>query len=80
MARANRKKEDIRHLFGSALRRRRLRMNLSQEELAARVGIHRTYLADIERGARNVSLVNLEKIATGLGISLAALLDGLGEE
>lgn len=48
-------------------------MNLSQEALAERAGLHRTYVADIERGARNVSLKNIEKLAQALGLSIANL-------
>ena len=58
---------------------RRGELSLSQEELAARAGLHRTYLADVERGSRNVSLLNIEKIARALELSLAALFS-LAEE
>ena len=53
---------DVRERFGFAVRLRRGALGLTQEELAERAGIHRTYLSDVERGARNVSLVNVEKI------------------
>ena len=49
------------------LRKRRSELDISQEELAARAELHRTYVADIERGTRNVSLVNLETLAGHLG-------------
>ena len=55
-------------------------MGLSQEELAARAGLHRTYLADIERGSRNVALLNIEKIAAALSISLSSLFADYGVE
>ena len=50
---------------------------LTQEELAHRAGMHRTYLSDIERGSRNPSLVNIEKLAVGLGITLEELFSRL---
>jgi transcriptional regulator with XRE-family HTH domain len=46
---------------------------LTQEELAARARIHRTYLSDVERGRRNVSLVNIECLAGALELPLAGL-------
>jgi transcriptional regulator with XRE-family HTH domain len=65
--------EDIRRRFGRAVRRRREQIGLSQEEFAEVCDVHRTYMGGIERGERNVSLVNIEKIANGLKISLSAL-------
>lgn len=59
--------------FGKVLRAYRARLGISQEELAARCGLHRTYVGGIERGERNVSLINIERIANGLGISLEEL-------
>lgn len=64
---------DIRALLGCAIRARRQELGWSQEELAARAGLHRTYLADVERGSRNVALLNIEKIARALEISVARL-------
>lgn len=48
-------------------------MGLSQEKLAERAGLHRTYICDIENGARNVSLENIDKLARALGISVPTL-------
>jgi transcriptional regulator with XRE-family HTH domain len=56
-------RRDIRGRFGDAVRDRREELGLTQEEFAERAGIHRTYLSDIERGTRNVSLVNIERLA-----------------
>jgi transcriptional regulator with XRE-family HTH domain len=67
--------QDIRVRFGVAVRKHRSELGISQEELAGRAELHRTYIADIERGARNVSLVNIEKIAKGLGLRIADLFD-----
>ena len=71
-------KPDIKERFGSAVKAVREEQNLTQEELAHRAGIHRTYLSDIERGARNPSLVNIERLAAALGLSLADLFRRVG--
>src|SRR5215831_13197512 len=65
--------DDIKKRFGTAVRSRRKRLGISQEELAGRAGLHRTYVADIERGARNLSLANIEKLAKGLETSIPTL-------
>ena len=70
---AKRGKTDIRHRFGFAVKVRREQLELTQEDLAERAGIHRTYLSDIERGTRNPSLVNIDRLATALSISLPQL-------
>jgi transcriptional regulator with XRE-family HTH domain len=54
-------------VFARNLRRLRLATGLSQEELAARAGLHRTYISSVERGQRNVSLENIFAIARALG-------------
>ena len=66
---------DIQKKFGGKLREIRKGKGLSQEKLAFKCGLHRTYISDIERGSRNVSLKNIEKIAKALGISPKSLLD-----
>ena len=60
--------------FGSVVRSHRLALDLSQEELAARAGLHRTYIGSIERGERNVSLQNIYVIARALGTTAGELL------
>jgi len=60
--------------FGLAIQKRRREMGISQEEAASRVGIHRTYFADVERGARNVGLKNVVAIARGLDVTPSDLL------
>jgi transcriptional regulator with XRE-family HTH domain len=57
---------DIRIRFGRAIRRIREAQKINQEEAAERCGLHRTYYSGVERGIRNVSLVNIDKIARGL--------------
>jgi ribosome-binding protein aMBF1 (putative translation factor) len=64
---------DIRLRFGTAVKRARKRLGLTQEAVAERAELHRTYVADIERGARNVSLVSIEKLAHALEFPLFAL-------
>jgi transcriptional regulator with XRE-family HTH domain len=59
--------------FGRAIRRVREEQQLNQEEAAERCGLHRTYYSGVERGIRNVSLRNIEKIAKGLKKSLPEL-------
>lgn len=69
--------EDVRVRFGKAVRRRRHFLRVSQEEFAAMCELDRTYLGGIERGERNLSLVNIEKIAKTLRISLSELFRGV---
>jgi transcriptional regulator with XRE-family HTH domain len=63
----------IQERFGFAVKARREELELTQETLAAKAGIHRTYLSDIERGSRNVSLVNIEKLAAALSLPISDL-------
>ncbi len=60
--------------FGARVRAERERLGVSQEDLADRAGMHRTYLGGVERGERNVGLLNLLRIARALGVAPAALL------
>ena len=69
--------EDIRVRFGKAVRNRRHKLNVSQEEFADMCALDRTYIGGIERGERNVSLVNIEKIARALRIRLSELFRGV---
>ncbi len=68
---------DIRIRFGRAIRRIREEQEINQEEAAERRGLHRTYYSGVERGVRNVSLVNLEKVSKGLKTSLTELFGRL---
>jgi transcriptional regulator with XRE-family HTH domain len=65
--------QDIRVRFGRSLRARRQKLGVSQEEFADRCGLDRTYVGGIERGERNVALVNIEKIARAFRMSLSEL-------
>ena len=53
--------------FGENLREVRSKKGISQEKLAALAGLHRTYVSSVERGERNISLVNIERLAVALG-------------
>lgn len=66
---------DIRIRFGRSIRRIRQEQEINQEEAAERCGLHRTYYSGIERGVRNVSLVNIEKIGKGLKTTLPKLFE-----
>ena len=59
--------------FGQRVREIRTKRGWSQEQLADACELHRTYIGGIERGERNVSLINVQKIATALGVSIADL-------
>ena len=61
---------DILTRYGQAVRKIRLAQGISQEELADRCGLHRTYISDIELGKRNLSLENIERIAISLNKTL----------
>jgi transcriptional regulator with XRE-family HTH domain len=66
-------KPDNQERFGDAVRARREELGLTQEDLADKARIHRTYVSDVERGARNVSLVNIERLAMALAVSISSL-------
>jgi len=60
--------------FGKIIREERNKLGLSQEELAAKAGVHRTYVGMIERAEKNITLTNIEKFAKALGLKLEELL------
>ena len=60
--------------FGKKVREERLKQNLSQEKLAAKAGVHRTYIGMIERAEKNITLGNIEKIAKALKININEML------
>lgn len=68
---------DINTHFGNRIREERLKQNLSQEKLALEAGIDRTYITDIEKGSRNVSLAIAYKLSVALDTSLSKLLENI---
>lgn len=70
--------KDIKTRFGKAIRRRRRELDISQEKLSELSGLHRTYISSIERGERNPSLENIEKLAHALNISVSDLFANYG--
>lgn len=60
--------------FGEKVREERLRQRLSQEELASKAGVHRTYIGMIERAEKNITLANIEKIAKALNLPIGNLI------
>jgi transcriptional regulator with XRE-family HTH domain len=68
---------DPRKRFGEHVRNLRKEIGWSQEELADACGLHRTYVGAVERGERNVSLVNIVEFARALRVKPAALLEGI---
>lgn len=60
--------------FGARVRSLRVEKGYSQEELSERANLHRTYIGMIERGEKNVTLVNVQKLAKALGLSMNELL------
>jgi len=70
----NQPARDIRTRFGIVVRARRNELGISQEDFAERAGLHRTYISDLERGQRNVSLENIEKLARALSLSIGDLM------
>lgn len=63
-------KKDVLIRFGTRVRSERMRLRLSQEDLASRAGVHRTYIGMLERAEKNVTLENIEKVAKALGHDL----------
>lgn len=66
---------DINILFGQKVREYRKSIGVSQEELGYMTNLHRTYIGQIERAEKNITLKNIEKIATSLGVDIRDLFD-----
>ncbi len=69
--------QNIREVFGKRVRELRLSKGLSQENLAEKSSLHRTYVGAIERGEQNISIDNISKLATALDVSLEHLFRGI---
>ena len=63
--------------LGLRIKELRGKTGLSQEKFALKIGMDRTYFASVEAGRRNIAIVNIKKIADGLGVSLSELFEGL---
>src|SRR5215469_11763082 len=63
--------------LGLSVKSWRARLKIPQDDLARRAGFHRSYISDIERGSRNVSLKSIEKLADALGVSIFTLFSDL---
>lgn len=66
--------ERVKATFGAALRKFRIASGHSQEALAELAGIHRTYVGDVERGERNVGIVNMARLAAALDVPLSNIV------
>lgn len=66
--------KDIRKRIGERVRKLRKEKEISQEDLAFRSELHRTYISLVERGESNLSILTLERIANGLGVDIKELL------
>jgi len=67
----------IKEQIGLRIKELRRQKNMTQEQLAFTAEVDRTYIASVEKGKRNISIVNLEKIAIALGVTLSELFEGL---
>ena len=63
----------LKKIFSNNVRKYRIKQNLSQEELAEKAGVHRTYIGSVERGERNITINVMEKICVALGIPITDL-------
>lgn len=68
-------KQEVLLKFGKKVREERIRQGLSQEQLASKASVHRTYIGMIERAEKNITLENIEKIAKALKISISKLFN-----
>lgn len=73
-------KHEILNLFGENVRKYRRLLNISQEELAHKADLHRTYIGMIERAEKNITLVNIEKIANALEVEITDLMKHSNDE
>jgi two-component system, response regulator len=71
---------DVKKEFGVVVKTRRTRLGMSQEELAERADLHRTYVTDIERGTRNLTLESIHKLSKALGAMISELFQNIRPE
>lgn len=65
--------------FGNKIREERHKQHLSQEQLAEKAGLHRTYIGMIERAEKNITLENIHRISKALGLNLSELFRGFND-
>jgi len=65
--------KDIRRLFGAKIKAFRKKKDLSQEALGFKSSLHRTYISEVERGLRNISIVNIARIAKAMNLKIKEL-------
>ena len=70
---------DIQKAFGLRVQQLRKETGMSQEKFALSIDMDRTYLASVEAGKRNISIINIKKIADGLNISISELFGNIGK-
>lgn len=75
-----RERDEVLRAFGSAIRQRRNELGISQEELALRSGLTRSYITDVERGIRNIALRNIARLSEALDMDLAHLFMYVSEQ
>ena len=63
--------------FGKKVREERKKLGYSQEVLAEKAGVHRTYIGMIERGEKNITLANIQKVSKALKVKISKLTEGL---
>lgn len=63
--------------LGARIKKLRNQKGLSQEKFALDIGMDRTYFASVEAGKRNIAIINIKKIAEGLGVTLSELFEGI---
>lgn len=73
-SRLKEKRTSLQEIFGNLVRARRTELGLTQEQLAEIAGMHFTYVSSTERGERNISLANIEKLAEALNCSMKDLM------
>jgi transcriptional regulator with XRE-family HTH domain len=71
------KKRELLLKFGKKVREERKKLGLSQEALAEKAGVHRTYIGMIERGEKNITLANIQKVSKALKVKSSKLTEGL---